>query len=356
MALEKIKSGYYFFPWQQEIAKAWLSQGERFAHAWLIHGLAGIGKTHFARAAAASLLCEQPADGMACGHCEACGWIAAGNHPDLRLLRPDSVAQTEGGDAGEEDASASEGGGGSAKKAPSKEIRAEQVRGLNSWFNTATHRGGWRVAVLYPAEALNHVTANALLKILEEPPPNTVFLLVADAPDKLLPTIVSRCRRLPLPVPSRDEALAWLQAQGLTEPQDWLAAAGGAPVLAARLASERQQPCPPWLSRLAALAAEPGQPDTGAVADMLEKIPAAEWLDGLQRFYFDLMLAVAGLPARYYPALGQATKAIASRASSVSLSDTAQWLTRQQVLANHPLNPKLFIHSALQRVMLSTRA
>lgn len=179
-----------FLPWQMETARAWLGNRERFAHAWLVHGLAGIGKLDFAVAAAASLLCETPQDGLACGHCAACAWFASGNHPDLRRIRPEAVAVEEGADAAEvsEDA---EPAAGAAKKAPSKEIRIDQIRSLESWFNTATHRGGWRVALLYPAHALNVVSANALLKVLEEPPPHTVFLLVADAPDRLLPTLVS---------------------------------------------------------------------------------------------------------------------------------------------------------------------
>src|SRR3546814_8542999 len=84
-------------------------------------------------------------------------------------------------------------------------MRVEQLRSLHTWFNTATHRGGWRVAILYPARAMNAITANALLKVLEEPPAHTIFLLVADAPDRLLPTLVSRCRRLPLAAPSKEE-------------------------------------------------------------------------------------------------------------------------------------------------------
>lgn len=354
MAINLPRPGYEFLPWQKTIAANWLAQRERFSHAWLIHGLAGIGKTHFARAAAASLLCEQPQHGLACGRCEACGWVAAGNHPDLRLLRPDSVAQEEG--AGEEEGEAASAEGGSAKKAPSKEIRAEQIRRLGNWFNTATHRGGWRVAVLYPAEALNHITANALLKILEEPPAHTVFLMVANAPDKLLPTIVSRCRRLPLPVPALPDAQAWMAEQGVRDADAWLAAAGGAPVLAVRLAAGRDQPCPAWLQQLSAELARPGQGDIGSVADLLEKTAASEWLDALQRYYFDLQLATAGLAPRYYPALAADIAAIAQRAEPVGLSDTAQWIKRQQAIAEHPLNPKLFIHSALQRILLSTRA
>ena len=84
-----------FLPWQLETARNWLGNRERFAHAWLVHGLAGIGKLDFAVAAAASLLCETPQDGLACGHCAACAWFASGNHPDLRRIRPEAIAVEE---------------------------------------------------------------------------------------------------------------------------------------------------------------------------------------------------------------------------------------------------------------------
>src|SRR5690606_36678773 len=102
-----------FLPWQLDQARAWLGRRERFAHAWLIHGLAGIGKVRFAAAAAASLLCEAPRDGLACGACPACTWVASGNHPDLRRVRPDAVALEEDGEASADEEPAA----GSAKKA-----------------------------------------------------------------------------------------------------------------------------------------------------------------------------------------------------------------------------------------------
>ncbi|WP_231200350.1 hypothetical protein, partial [Escherichia coli] len=85
---------------------------------------AGIGKLDFANAAAASLLCETPQDGLACGHCAAGAWFARGNHPDLRRIRPEAVAVEEGADAAE-GAEEAEPATGSAKKAPSKEIRID---------------------------------------------------------------------------------------------------------------------------------------------------------------------------------------------------------------------------------------
>lgn len=338
-----------FLPWQYDIARNWLGRRERFAHAWLIHGLKGIGKRQFALAAAASLLCESPEQGLACGHCPACHWVAGGNHPDLRQIRPDAVAYEEGAETFQE----SDDSAAVAKKTPSAEIRVDQLRVLNSWFNTATHRGGWRVAVLYPAHALNIISANALLKLLEEPPEHTVFLLVADAPDRLLPTLLSRCRRLPLAVPREAESVQWLQEQGLKDANQWLAAGGGAPLLAWQLAQTGGSASPPWLVQLLASMAKGQEPDIGGLADLLEKQAPGIWIDTLQRLSVDLLLAAVDAPVRYFPGLGDNVAATAKRASLPNLAELGKWLNHQRALASHPLNAKLLIHSVLQRTVLS---
>lgn len=341
-----MKSYLEFLPWQHDTASAWLEHRERFAHAWLIHGMPGIGKQHFALAAAASLLCETPVKGLACGGCQACQWVMTGNHPDIRRIRPEAVALDEGDVDAASTQSAS-----TAKKAPSREIRVDQLRELNSWFNTATHRGGWRVAVLYPAQALNVISANALLKVLEEPPEHTVFLIVADAPDRLLPTLLSRCRRLPLSVPPIQDSLDWLEHNQVEDAATWLAAASNAPVRAQRMALSGAKACPDWLIDILRVAAigDPN-PDLGTVADQLEKEPADSWIDTLQRLFVDLLLVRSGLGPRYFPSL-QPLQAVAQRASLQHLSETNKWLAEQRAIANHPLSAKLFVHSILQRAI-----
>jgi len=331
-----------FLPWQRSLAQRWLAQQDRFAHAWLIHGIAGIGKTRFALAAAASLLCEDPRDGLACGQCQACRWVALGNHPDVRRIRPDAVAALEGDAAHDGDAALE-------KKTPSREIRIEQLRRLNDWFNTATHRGGWRVAVLYPAQALNHVSANALLKVLEEPPAHTVFLLVADAPDRLLPTLVSRCRRLPLPTPDVQTSLPWLTEQGVARAAQWLAASGNAPLLALEQASTADAPWPAWLNALLEQAST-GAVSVAQLADQLEPLPVLQWIDTLQRLLMDVALAGRGLRLRYYPGMAAAITALAQGIDARALMAMAKWLSAQRALANHPLNTKLYAHAIAEQV------
>ncbi|HUX25456.1 MAG TPA: DNA polymerase III subunit delta', partial [Burkholderiales bacterium] len=165
---------------------------DKLPHALLFHGRAGIGKLHLAQVLAQSLLCENRSDiGLACGTCPACAWFTSGNHPDFRLVQPEVLAPAqEDGEAGE--------GGEEGKKKPSKQIKIEQIRALSDFLNVGSHRNGYRVVLIYPAESMNPGSANALLKSLEEPSSGVVFLLISHQPSKLLATVRSRCHALVL--------------------------------------------------------------------------------------------------------------------------------------------------------------
>jgi DNA polymerase-3 subunit delta' len=162
------------------------------------------------------LLCEQAADGEACGRCRSCLLLEAGTHPDLVVLsfglRKDGVQRSD--------------------------IVVDQIRDLSSRLAMASQFGGWQVACIDPADAMNTAAANALLKTLEEPSPNTLLLLVADAPWRMPQTIRSRCQRIEFQLPSREEALAWLQAEGVKDAAAALDAAGGNPGMAKAWAEE----------------------------------------------------------------------------------------------------------------------
>src|SRR5258706_733854 len=205
-------------PWQRATAAAALAARSRWPHALLITGRRGIGKRSLALHFARALLCEEPRpDGSACGHCPSCGYVAAGAHPDLRLIEP--VEYDEDGGPKAVDA-----------------IVVERIRELTEFAQLSTHRQRAKVALIAPAETMNGAAANALLKTLEEPPPETYLLLVSDQSGRLPATIVSRCRLLPAPEPDVESATAWLAAQGIERPELLLAQAGGAPLLALTLA------------------------------------------------------------------------------------------------------------------------
>ncbi len=342
-----------FLPWQQTLAKRWLSQQDTMPHALLVHGLSGIGKRQFALSMAQALLCETRAPNspdFACGACDACHWVASGNHPDLMRVRPAALAAREG--MAQDVAAGAEGdtdSGGAAKKKLSEDLRVDQIRALEPWYHRATHRGRLRVVVIYPAQTMNTVTANALLKALEEPPPETIFFLVTDALDRLLPTVLSRCQKLTVPVPDQAQSLAWLEQASVDHAAQWLAAAGGAPLRALEMSQQQSQPCPAWAVDLMAQVVQPKSAAVGKLADELAKQPAVEWLSVLQRLSLDVTLANAGLSVRYYPHLSTALQQRAGQGSLAHWSGLASWMGQQMPLATHPLNAKLFAHSCLQR-------
>jgi DNA polymerase III subunit delta' len=118
----------------------------------------------------------------------------------------------------------------------SKQIRIEQARELSAHLALASHQGGYKVALIEPADALNWNAANALLKTLEEPPGRTVLILVAQQPSRLPATILSRCQRIRIRVPERAPTLQWLTEQVGAGPWDAvLDVIGNAPLLAAAL-------------------------------------------------------------------------------------------------------------------------
>ncbi len=118
----------------------------------------------------------------------------------------------------------------------SKQIRVEQVRELAAHLALASHQGGFKVALIDPADALNWNAANALLKTLEEPPARTVLILVAQQPSRLPATLLSRCQRIRIRAPEREPALEWLTAAMGEGPWEAvLDVIGNAPLLAAAL-------------------------------------------------------------------------------------------------------------------------
>ncbi len=169
----------------------------RMHHAWLITGPEGIGKATLAYRFARRLLAGQAPDGTLAldpGH-PTFRRVAASSHADLLTIERAYDPK---------------------RKRMRTQIAVEDVRKINSFMALTPAEGGWRVVVVDGAEELNQASANALLKILEEPPPRAIILMVCSAPGRLLPTIRSRCRRLRLS-PLDDAAMTELLARYLPE-------------------------------------------------------------------------------------------------------------------------------------------
>jgi len=332
------------YPWQQSSWQQLQSLRERLPHAILFHGESGIGKADFIQAFAQSLLCENvQADGFACGTCASCGWFLQGNHPDYRRVRPEAL-EDEAPAEGEEGADAVKGA--KASKTPSKDIKIEQIRQLADFMNISTHRQGLRVVVLYPAEALNTPASNALLKTLEEPPPGTMFLLASNSLDRLLPTILSRCRKFALPLPEYQVALAWLQEQGLNKEdgESWLREQGGAPLaaLAQSEAGNREE-----LDILLAVLARPSAEAALKHADKLSKTGLATLVSWQQRWLYDLLSFKMSGKIRYYPRHQKELAGLAATVHTVKLLQAIKNTNERRATADHPLSPKLFVEAML---------
>ena len=173
-----------------QFAEAWASR--RLHHAWLLAGPKGVGKASFAAAASRRVLAEAAGSPFDLPGVETppdhptLKLLAAGSHPDFRWLERLPREKGEG---------------------LARDITIDQVRALGQFLSLAPALSDWRVVGIDAMDDLAGPGANALLKILEEPPPNTLFFLVAHAPGRLLPTIRSRCRRLDFK-PLADEAMA----------------------------------------------------------------------------------------------------------------------------------------------------
>ena len=207
------------YPWLSryiETLGAVITQG-RVPHALLLSGQSGLGKDLLAQCLAKMLLCEKPSENhVPCGACPACIQFEAGSHPDYFHVHPEVDEKT-----GKE----------------SNTIKVDQIRWLAEKLSYSSHQGGYKVAVLNPAENMNINAANSLLKTLEEPSDNTVLVLVCERPSQLPPTVRSRCQQLRVDVPETDAALQWLAGQGIEGPaRTYLQMAHGAPLEALKQA------------------------------------------------------------------------------------------------------------------------
>jgi DNA polymerase-3 subunit delta' len=321
-------------PWQLDAARAALAQRATWPHALLVHGPRGIGKHALALNFAQALLCEAAqADGLACGECAGCRYAIAGQHPDLMRLELLLIDQEEG------------------TLAAVETIGIDRVRALTEFVQLTSHRQRAKVAVISPAERMNAAAANALLKTLEEPPPDTYLILVSDQPGRLPATILSRCRKLAAPLPDPAVARAWLAAQGVAAPDLALAQAAGAPIEAfARADPAVQAERRFWLAAL-------GQPERLSVPALAARIDAggkderrarlAHALEWLISWTADLARVVAGDTVRQNPDAGAPLQRLAAQVAPIALFRYHRMLLRQRAMLAHPLQPRLVAEAVL---------
>ena len=177
------------YPWQQGSWDRVLNQAHerKIPHAFLLNGIEGIGKRQFAETLVSLLLCERAireGESFACGTCKQCRLIASETHPDYKYITPEEGSSV---------------------------LKVDAIRSMVDFFAQSSMQGGKKLAVLEPAESLNHNAANALLKTLEEPSGDSVIILVSHSSGQLLPTIRSRCQVIDFSLPDRASAREWFE-------------------------------------------------------------------------------------------------------------------------------------------------
>lgn len=326
-------------PWIARQLRSLLSQR---GHAWLLQGPSGLGQYTLGLALAQAWLCDRPSADGACGECESCHAVAVRTHADLEVLMPETTLMALGWPLGEKAEKEIE----DKKRKPSREIRVEAMRDAVEFAQRTSARGRGKAVLVYPAERMNHVTANALLKTLEEPPGDVRFVLASDASHQLLPTIRSRCLAWTMAWPEEGEALPWLIAQGVTPASApaLLRAAGGRPDDALRQ-QQAGLDARTWTQLPKALA----RGDVAALANW----PPAEAVEVLQKVCHDLLARQCGAAPRYFDAAD-----LPAAGTIGSLTAWARELSRSARTAEHPFNPGLMIEALVSRARsaLNSRA
>lgn len=242
------------------------------------------------------------------------------------------------------------------RKKASRQILIDQIRGLEDFVFIGGHRNGARVILVEPAEAMNLAAQNSLLKILEEPPSSVYFILISSWWRRLLPTIRSRCRTLPLPRPSTNDAKAWLEGQREMAAIELLPLLGDAPLLAL---AESKCGRGSILAGVQATFAEPGL-DPLSLAALWQNqlqlksesgLPMDSFIQALQKWIFDLALFKLAGRSRLGDARRMAISRLTDKASATGLIRCYNDLMKFRALASHPLNPQLFLEDIAERYL-----
>ena len=317
-------------PWIEAQTRQLLAQQ---GHAWLLHGPSGLGQYRLALDLARAWLCDRPGAAGACGECPSCHAVEVRAHTDLCVLMPETIMLELGWPLGEKAQSDID----DKKRKPSKEIRVDALRDAVEFAQRTSGRGRGKVVLVYPAERMNAIAANALLKTLEEPAGDLRFVLASEAAHQLLPTIRSRCQGHGMVWPEPAAAADWLGRQGV-EPSKvdaLLRAAGGRPDDALAFAQGGLDP-KAWSALPKALA-------RGDVAVLADWSPARA-VDALLKLSHDLLAVKVGGAPRFFLVAD-----LPPVASFSALTDWSRELIRTARTVEHPFNAGLMLETLVSR-------
>lgn len=346
---------------------------DKIPQAILLHGPAGTGKFTFGIELAKALLCESADNSTRpCMQCEACHWFDAGNHPDFIALVPEThrkrlpFANYESDEAPKKGKATRDDDAEVSEKKEKKVISIEETRTAIEGLSIGSHRGGNRVILIYPLEMLRSDSANTLLKSLEEPPPKTIFILLADRLDRVLPTIRSRCRLLAAPRPAREVGLAWLRSELATISEMQLSDGdieslydeqGGAPYavresLIARHLQDEKDELGVAIQAARHVLQAMSQGSRIPWLETAEKIHKAQYaylLAAMQRWTSDLQSVTQGAAPRFYPKHLKTLQVLGQSVRPQKLHLFWKALVQARRHENHPLAIRVQLEALLSQ-------
>ncbi len=321
-------------PWIASQLETLLAQR---GHAWLLAGPSGLGQYELALELARAWLCEQPSALGACGSCASCHAIEVRTHADLFVLMPETVLMASGWPLSE----AAQADIDDKKRKASKEIRIEAMRDAVEFCQRSSARGRGKATLVFPAERMNVVAANALLKTLEEPAGDVRFVLASEAAHQLLPTIRSRCLVHSMVWPRSEAALSWLQAQGMAAAPAsvMLRAAGGRPQEALEF-YRPQDKSQVWTEL----------PRSMARGDLtlLKDWSPAQTVSALQKLCHDMLAFKTGAAPRFFAATD-----LTGGGTVASLTGWAQALAVTKRTVEHPFNVGLMMEALVSQAQIA---
>lgn len=321
-------------PWIAAQATALLAQR---GHAWLLAGPSGLGQYSLALALVRAWLCDNPSEQGACGTCGSCHAIDVRTHADLCVLMPETVMLELGWPLSEKAQSDID----DKKRKASKEIRVDAMRDAVEFAQRTSARGRGKAVLVFPAERMNNVTANALLKTLEEPPGDVKFVLASDAAHQLLPTIRSRCLGHSMVWPDVTSSLKWIEGQGIPPAQAsvMLRAAGGRPE-DALLFSQSGRDAQAWVKLPKAMA-------RGDVSVLKDWSPA-QTVDALHKLCHDVLAVKTGAGPRFFDAAD-----LPAGGSFATLTAWARALAATTRTVEHPFNGGLMLEALVSQAQIA---
>ena len=339
------EQGLDLYPWFKKFYQEFVDNG--VPNSLLIYGEKDIGKLNFALYLANYLLCENKKNGNPCFECQACKWYSMANHPDFFPILPEDSYDLLPFKVNPETIVSNS----SDDKKQSKYIRIDQVRDILSVNELSSYRGGMRVILIYPVEAMREEAANCLLKSLEEPGSNVFYILVSHCLESILPTIRSRCRLLALPKPAQDISIDWLikQDQLSNQSKDHLEAQllemERSPLKVLKALEGKSFNSSQMLDELS----NPNGIDHARCVDLLNQAQLSDLLVCLQKWCIDMYMVYSGLLPRYFPSREGVFHQRVKNLDINGLNQFLKILIQELKLSTHPLFPKVQLESVLSK-------